>query len=154
MQELRRLISFKLIEGESERQVAQKMVTLGKELTSLSIKLGGQNSNDLNTVQKTFMTAEAHKLLWSKTSNAYWFWKIYQGAAQSATSLPIITSDVEVALEGIRSSVGVHKLPAKYDPHKDSTLNGMRYLQAGVLLLEKWGEQRAPWIIKVNAIFR
>ena len=151
--ELRQLIALKLIETEADRQIATRTISLGKELTSLSMKYGGKNSTDLDTVQKSFMTVEAHKLLWSKTANAHWFWKIYQGAAQAATALPLITTDVEVALESIRSSIGVQKVSPNYDPHKDTPVNGMRYLQAGVLLLEK-AENSTTWSIKINALFR
>ncbi len=148
--ELRQLIAAKLIETESDRQLSQKTIHFGSEIGALSRKLGGL-TKDLDGVQKTFMTAEAHKLLWSNVSNAYWFWKIYQGAAKSAGALPITTSDVEISLIQIRDRVGISKVSDKYDPHKDTSLNCMRYPQAGVLLLEKADD--GSWKIRINAIF-
>jgi hypothetical protein len=149
--ELRQLIAAKLAASESERQLSQSTITFGTELSVLSRKLGGQ-TKDLDSVQKTFMTSEAHKLLWSKVSNAYWFWKIYQGAAKSASALPIKSSDVETSLANIRDAIGIRRVSDKYDPNKDTTVNGMRYLDAGVLLLEK-GED-GNWKIRINAIFK
>jgi hypothetical protein len=111
----------------------------------------GGATRDLDSVQRTFMTVEAHKLLWSKVSTAYWFWKIYQGAGEAARALPITEKDVQVSLDAIHDSVGLKKIWPNYDPDKDSTVNGMRYLRLGVLILEK--AENGAWKIRTNAIF-
>ncbi|MBS1992248.1 MAG: ATP-dependent Clp protease ATP-binding subunit [Cyanobacteria bacterium SZAS LIN-3] len=156
LQQLRDLIETKLVETAGDKHLSQKTIYFGKEIGTLSKKLGGA-ANDLDEVQKTFMTAEAHKLLWSKVSNAYWFWKIYQGAAKSATELPIKVSDVHSSLAAIRDLTGISKVNESYNPHTDKPVNTMRYMQEGVLLLEqvegKDGKE-STWVIRVNAIYR
>jgi len=156
LQQLRELIEQKLIATAPDRQVAQSSIRYGLELGQLAEKLGGKNG-DLDEVQKTFMTADAHKLLWSKVSNAYWFWKLYQGAAKSATTLPLTTVDVESSLATIRSLTGIRKVSPDYNPNKDSSLNTMLYMEEGVLLLEKVegkDGKESTWTIRVNAIYR
>jgi len=152
LQLLKELIEIKLKEAEPERQIMQRTIRYGSELGALAKSLGGE-AKDLESIQKSFMTAEAHRLFWSKVSNVYWFWKIYQQAAAVATDRPITLSDVQMALQNIRTAIGINKVAANYDPNKDTTVNGMLYLQEGILLLSK-AEDKSTWEIVVNPIYR
>jgi ATP-dependent Clp protease ATP-binding subunit ClpC len=154
MQALRDLIAAKLVQDEviEGRQKMQHTIYFGRELGALATKHGGQSS-DLESVQRSFMTEEAHRLLWSKTSNAYWFWKIYQGAAKATSSLPIQVSDVHASLTAIRKTVGITQVSPKYNAENDKRVNVIRYMHAGVLLLDK-AEGETDYKISYNAIFK
>jgi hypothetical protein len=152
LKQLRSMISQKIVQTTVERQTWQRTINLGPELGVLAQKLGGQSSPDLDIVQRTFVTDEAQRLIWSKVSNAHWFWRIYAEAAKASRSLPIDASDVQVALDALRDSVGIRKVSPNYNPNTDTRVNVMRYMQAGVLLLEK-PEGEGEWKIRINMLF-